>query len=370
MHLICKFRLRGGETMIISGNISDLFVHCAGLGLAAILEKESGQGVGIRWVDQEHMEVRPEADLDDDEISAIVKQHAAKAAESEWLSSDTPMLKEKNTHKDRLRSPLSPRVGSLDDGNYRLFDNARNRLIDSLDVAYYLELRFLCNLGRPAYWSNEMKVGDAKNKPDNGASFWEMGDRRRGDDFVRCRLRKLAKTVSERDHITLKNGLVGIAPLDEIAGKNAIESTTATGLRGKGITDNAQAWCALWAISLFPVRPVVSTKNAVHSNTIGVFKSKGAGVFFCLPIFKELVTLERVRGVLRSSSLYGFAQCMVKQESGVSDLKRSQTNAFGETRRLERQKVFAIGTFFRNYVMVGNAVDYWAEAGTIYLLEH
>lgn len=370
MRLICKFRLRGGETMIISGNISDLFVHCTGLGLAVILEEESGQGVGIRWVDQEHMEVRPEADLDDDEISAIVKRHATKAAESEWLSSDIPMSKAKNTDKDRLRSPLSPRIGNLDDDNYRLFDDARNRLIDSLSVSCFSELRFLCNLGRPAYWSNEMKVSDAKNKPDNGASFWEMGDRRRGDDFVRCRLRKLAKTVSRRDHVALKNGLVGIAPLDEIAGKNAIESTTATGLRSKGISDNAQAWCALWAISLFPVRPVVSAKNPVHSNTVGTFKSRRAGVFFCLPIFKELVALERVRGVLRGSALYGFAQCMVKQEDGLSDLRRAQSNTFGEAQCLKRQKVFGVETFFRNYARVGNAVDYWAEAGTIYLLEY
>ena len=370
MRLICKFRLRGGEIMIINGNISDLFINCTGLGLAAILEEECGQGVGIRWVDQEHMEVRPEADLDDDKISAIVKRHASRATESEWLSFDVTMLKEKNTDKNRLRSPLSPRIGNLDGDNYRLFDDARNRLIDSLGIACFSELRFVCNLGRPAYWSNEKKASGVNNKPDNGASFWEMGDRRRGDDFVRCRLRKLAKTVSGRDPVALKNGLVGIAPSDEIAGKNAIESTTATGLRDKGMTDNAQAWCALWAISLFPVRPVVSAKKPIHSNTIGAFKKSQSGVFFCLPVFKELVTLERVRGVLRSSSLYGFAQCMVEQESGMNDLKRSQPNVFGEMQRLQRQKVFAVETFFRNYVKVGNAVDYWAEAGTIYLLEY
>src|SRR5690606_39049936 len=116
-----------------------------------------------------------------------------------------------------------------------------------------LDQRFIGALGEPAYWA----ASNDGIRPDNGASAWEMKTRNRGEDFVRNRLSLLAKSVSQRGEQQVLSGLLGTSIVDEV-GKNGLDSRTPTGLAAPGVADNARAWCALWAISLFPVRPVLS----------------------------------------------------------------------------------------------------------------
>lgn len=355
--------------MIIAGDISDLFVHCAGLGLASILEERTSQSVGIRWIDQSYMEVLPEAELDDDTIAEIVRKHAEIAHESEWLSKDICLGIDAKEEKDRYRSSLSPRVGGLNRANYELLDHERSSLIDSIEAASPEELRFISCLGRPAYWSFKMTKKGVENKHDCGASLWEMSDKRRGDDFVRCRLRRLAETVTKRDVKAVKDGITGTCICDELAGKKIISSTTATGLRGKGETDNAQAWCALWAMSCFPVRPVVSAKKAIHSNTVGTLQAQGAGTFFCLPVFEDLVTLSKIRSILYDTSFYRVTRQIIEQDRTSANQGTGRFSSDSAMEWLKRQKVFGVEMFPRKSIMVGTAVDYWAEPGELHRVD-
>lgn len=352
--------------MIISGSITDLFVHCTALGLAAIVQDETKEEVDVRWIDQRHVEVDSCMKLNDEAIAALVKEQAMRISESAWLNTDVQLPNDKDPGKQVPKSPLSPRVaGKINRSNYRMLNEARCKLFDSMGSSSLASILFAGNLGRPAYWAFSQNGKQQENRPDAGATYWEMSDRRRGDDFVRCRLRELAQVVAARCNEEVAGGITGTFCSDERAKKNLIESTTATGLRAKGETDNVQAWCALWAMTLFPTRPVVSPNSAVHSNTVGAFCIHRSHVYFCMPVFEGKASLDRVRGVLRTSALYRTGAQLVDKDEMIGRGATEMSLAMDES-QLNQLGVAGVVVFPRKAVYVGNTIDYWAEEGSSY----
>jgi CRISPR-associated protein Csb3 len=157
-----------------------------------------------------------------------------------------------------------------------------------------LDLRLIGALGEPAYWRFDDQ--GRRQRPDDGASRYEMQPRNSGATFVRNRLRKLADAVAGRDAQAILDGLTGETVVDE-AGSGAPDSRTATGLAGPGPIDNALAWCAMWGISQFPVVHLVERRSRTAAHLDG---PRGAGPrhgWFCLAVPAAPMSLPRLRTV-------------------------------------------------------------------------
>ena len=112
---------------------------------------------------------------------------------------------------------------------------------DKTQLKRDIDLELIGALGEPAYW----RFASNGPRPDEGANRWEMKTRNRGEDFVRNRLRQLARIVADRDATAIVSGLTGHTVEDEAyKGKRSDESRTATGLTSPRFTDSALAWCA------------------------------------------------------------------------------------------------------------------------------
>ena len=202
---------------------------------------------------------------DDDAVAAAVHRHALKEVASDsWVQADLegePWNGKSAVFSPRIASPTakdsqkqSPSTETIE-ARWRLLQSSRHdgiaqelRLSDSS-----VGVELIGALGEPAYW----RFADVKQKeqrPDEGANRWEMKTRNRGEDFVHDRLRSLAKIVSDRNVVAVREGLLGAELRDEAyKGKRSEESRTPTGFTKPQFTDSALAWCALWGIALFPV---------------------------------------------------------------------------------------------------------------------
>jgi len=171
--------------------------------------------------------------------------------------------------------------------------------IDALtpDGSGNLDRRMIGALGIPAYWSHSYS---GEPLQDDGATRWEMKTRNRGEEFVGNRLALLADAVAKRSEDQVLAGLDGSKLVDE-RGKGEL-SRTPTGLRPPGPVDSARAWCALWAISQFPIRFQLNN-IALTSGYVG---DRSAGSFY-LPAFRQYTSMARLRSVLGSEQLRAVA---------------------------------------------------------------
>lgn len=235
--------------MILAGSITSALTNFAGLGLALILEADGAQRVRLGWTDEEEPRLVVNAEgLDDEMIATAVHRHAeACTREGSWVQADLdgPPW---NTKKQLMAATMSPRIPkATNHESWTYLQECRHRIIDRycrsescLDTA-----DMIGGLGEPAYWNR---------RPDRGANRWEMKTRNGGRDFIRGRLRHLAKHVAKRDVDGVRQGLDGRHLIDEVyKGKRSNESRTSTGLTPPRWTDSALAWCALWGIASFPV---------------------------------------------------------------------------------------------------------------------
>lgn len=276
--------------MRIPIDLSDAFTLMAAMGVGAIVDD------AVRGV---RLSVTPDAAtidagaLTDTDIARIVHEHAVTRAAGSWVA-------EVGSLDGAARAPLSPRIGMPSSAaSWETLQRQRHASIDAILRDQRLDTRFVGALGEPAYWAR----GRDRVVVDFGANAWEMKTRNRGEEFVQNRLALLAASVAARSESQVLAGLTGASVRDEV-GKDASTSRTPTGLRAPGRSDNALAWCALWAMSLFPVRPVMSGAGptARRSRTGGVVYQSGAS-WFGIPVFGSQVSVARVRGVARSAAL-------------------------------------------------------------------
>lgn len=344
--------------MRIRGSIKDAFVHFAALGLAAIVETELKTVAKIRWSSQEAVEVVTSGNHSDTEIAAAVHRHAsAHALPGSWTQKTAPL-------NGKLRSPFSPRVGLFSgEQQWKEWHQAKENMIDEIPNGDFLDLRFIGALGEPSYWCEDPSKSSQVN---SGASQWEMKTRNKGKEFFQDRLAILPGHVSARRIEAVAAGLVGDTVLDE-AGKNATNSRTPTGLRAPGPTDNARAWCALWGISNFPVRPVVVSKGHAVSVTASATRIIKGPVRFYLPVIEDPITLARYRVIVRGVALL---KLVWRTESLAPHAPQAEDSQLPSNSDLKAAAAWSeahgvVGfMMFKRYVSDNsNSPEFWAQLG-------
>ncbi|HMA47677.1 MAG TPA: hypothetical protein VKP11_10835, partial [Frankiaceae bacterium] len=266
----------------------------------------------------------------------IVRAHAARHAEADsWIQANLP---------GSATALMSPRIGWVDGpAAWTALQRHRHAVLDALGAAGAdLDLRLLAALGEPCYWRSNRGT----QLQDDAANRLEMQPRNQGSEFVRTRLRPLAKAVASRQVEAARAGLIGAVVRDEI-GKDREDSRTATGLRGPGPTDNAVAWCALWGISQVPLALQVHrpARTATHVRV--------RAEFFVVPVWRGPWHPARLRSVLNSRALDVAAAatteenpipagdvgaaCAWLRDRGVAALVRFPIEVFGSTSAPERR---------------------------------
>lgn len=328
-------------------DIRDAFDHLFLIGLASIVESETGARSFIHWRNWKTACLETGGVDSEKELAASVLDHARRAAESRWLTTTCSLSVGK-------RSPLSPRIGKLASREqFQELEEARRELIDSIGRDDRLTRRLIGALGRPSDWSLN-RSGEIN--PDAGASAWDMKTRNRGEEFIQNRLAILGRAVASRTTDGVVKGLLGTSVVDE-AGSNALTSRTPTGLRSPGVTDNARAWCALWGLSTLPTVPVVAGRGEAASRTAGAVRGPGGDVWFYLAIIQQSTTVAAFRAIARSEAL-------ARQAAWASGLDPSRLNR-SDSRWLAEHGLTSFVVFHRSKSDNQNAPESWAESGRV-----
>lgn len=271
------------------------------MGWRRFFEAETGDCARLWWSDTSDEATVDCGGLSTADAAEIVRAHAARHSGVEsWVQAA-------GDFSGSDRGALSPRVGRPTDDVWPRWQRVRHGAINTISPEAVADSRFVGGLGEPAYWG----IGRDPINPDFGASQWEMKTRNRGEDFVRNRLSLLAARVAQREPQAIAEGLTGERLVDEV-GKGAADSRTPTGLRPPGPADNAMAWCALWGLSAFPVRPVAPTpaNERPRSRTAGAWRGSRS-TWVAVPVSSEPVTLARLRSVIRSAALRRVANSVL-----------------------------------------------------------
>ena len=338
----------------LPGDIHVALSHLAAYGLAGILVSSDASEVTVSWTASlDSRAVVNAPGLDPNGIAATVQGHARRhAAADSWTAATADIA-------GATVGRLSPRIKPPpNDDAWLDLVRLRREAIDAETAGRrWLDLAMIGALGEPAYWRFDAQ---AKRRPDEGASRWEMKTRNHGEDFVRHRLHRLAESVAARDPDGVLGGLRGLKVEDEV-GKNDPDSRTGTGLAGLGPVDNAQAWCALWGLSLLPVVP--RTGSASESAGYGsVRPARTARLsWFHLPVPIRPVSLARLATIIVSEELATVAatdalprdQGTLAARSarewlldrGIGGVVRFQIGVFGSTSAPERRAL--LGTVVR-----------------------
>ena len=176
---------------------------------------------------------------------------------------------------------------------------------------------------------------------------------------------------------SIVEGLRGTTITDE-AGKNKQDSRTPTGLRHPSLTDNAQAWCALFGVSAFPVMKGVSARRGA---TASLFQLPRYGSYAILPVWLQPWTLQKYRSVVRSQALLivGIEAVLgnddkddAVREKDDGMLKRIGANnaAISLSRQWLNGKGVEYAMLFPQYVSSNSsAPERWLKKGELVLLD-
>ena len=334
----------------VASDTNDFFDLLFVIGLSQILEATGGSPVALHW-DARSPDAVIEGAGSLTEAAQRVHEHARRHAGADtWVGAV-------GNQEGRTRGVLSPRVGRFGDAEaWRHWQAQRHRTIDTIAPEDVADLRFVGGLGEPAYWC----TGRTGTQPGHGASAWEMKTRNRGEEFVQNRLHVLARWVSEREVDAVESGLAGATTVDE-AGKNSVTSRTPTGLRPPGITDNARAWCALWGLSAFPVRPVAptATVTAPYSRTAAAPREPGARLVG-VPVVSAPVTLASYRAIVRGAHLAEVTSHAARNVLGVQGDNDAPDVNVGKT-WLRAHRVEGVTVGRKVFSDNANAPEPWLE---------
>lgn len=282
---------------VLGGRWEAALSHLALFGLALIVEDQTGTEAKVHWARSMRAAPTLTSELASDGLADIVLQHAKERVNGSWV---TAVFE----HQGRTTAVFSPRIQAPKSAAaWSCVQAARHRELDRIGATDRLDRSLIAALGEPAYWVNAER-GD--NRPDEGASRWEMKTRNRGEEFVQDRLARLAAAVASRSRERIKAGLQGNVT-DEVS-KNSVNSRTSTGLTPPQPIDNAMAWCALWGLAAFPTRPVASAlafrlgQTGAASVCAGSHRRR-AGTFHFVPVFARPVPPPVIRAVIASQSL-------------------------------------------------------------------
>ena len=299
------------STITLAGDYRSALTHFAQYGLASLAEQYHPQGVTLGW----SREAVPKAQItvkgaDVHTIAGYLHELAKQLSEPEsWVMRDVIYGSGKDEKKF---SPFSPRIRVIDPKKYptdwRKHQKARHNNLDGLTANHdILNLRWISGLGEAAYWRFDRK----DNRPDHGASRWEMKTRNKGEEFVQHRLRSMCVELTSWSAEKILSGLLGES-LNDSLGKNKSDSRTSTGFTTPQPTDVALVFAALLGISVFPVIHQVHqlsvTPGAWPSDSLHPQK-------MVLPIATEHMTLARLRTILRSRAYVQALEQVCNPES-------------------------------------------------------
>lgn len=373
--------------LVINGRFDEAFSHLLVVGLASILEDADERRIcEIRWTGRTRASITTSDDLIWETAATVVRDHARRWRDSSWIGASDVYAEPPSSGKSGAsgksgknavsaeRATLSPRLGTPgSDRKWRLLERNRARAIDDLHTN--LDRRYVGALGEPSYWSGDMAA--AGYTPDRGATRWEMVTRNRGQEFISGRLQPLAEAVAARSVRSVADGLQGKTVVDE-AGKGKSDSRTPTGLRLPSLTDNAQAWCALFGVSAFPVMKGVAARRGA---TAAFLQLPRHGSYAVLPVWRGPWTLQHYRAVVRSRALLTVGLDAVLDNGGTDrgkdlDKDREQRQRIGLdaatlalNRRWLRDKGVEYAMLFPQFVSSNaSAPERWLQKGDIVLL--
>lgn len=284
------------STITLAGDYTSALTHFAQYGLASLAEQYHPQGVTLGW----SREAVPKAQItvkgaDAHTLAGYLQKLAEQLSEPDtWVMRDVIYGSGKDEKKF---SPFSPRIRVIDTKKYstdwRKHQKARHEILDNLTANQDIpNLCWISGLGEAAYWRFDRK----DNRPDHGASRWEMKTRNKGEEFVQHRLRPMCVELTNWSAEKILSGLSGES-LNDSLGKNKSDSRTSTGFATPQPTDVALVFAALLGISVFPVIHQVHqlsvTPGAWPSDSLHPQK-------MVLPIATEHMTLARLRTTLRN----------------------------------------------------------------------
>lgn len=288
------------KQFVLAGDVTDLFSHMALWGLARICVEMGVEGVRCWWTDEpEPRAVMSVAEAGGSDIARVVRQHAAmRAADGSWLHQVFAVNPDQPGARVAL---LAPRTAvPTSDESWRHLEATSLAARDGLPSDIDAEL--LLGLGYRSWWAVE---ANGSIRADKGCSAWEMRTRNKGTDVVADRLLPLARDVAGWPEEKIWAGLSGEA-LDDSVGGNKAESRTSTGFRLPGPVDSARAWCALWALSLFPV--LADTRNGGRSPAyLPLVRGGGARHLLLVPVVTTGTSVERLAMLTRSKGLVDAA---------------------------------------------------------------
>lgn len=292
----------------IPGSVESAFAHFTLVGLAAILDNETEQSARLRWTDELLPRAMVTHHLTVEDAASVVVRHAGRHVESpSWITAkiDSGRRAGSSLFTPRGGWPATAKAGTR--AEWRAFGAERRGARELLHLDA-LDERLLAALGEPAWW----RSGPTDERPDDGASRWEMKTRNRGEELLANRLAPLGRVVAARTSGDAAAGLTGSRARDEL-GKDARDSRTATGLTTPGPVDSVLAWCALWGLSAtMTIAKNIGPPSA--SSTRGASGSSGVPVDgtthprqAALPVFTSPVTVGRWSSTLSSRRFHDWA---------------------------------------------------------------
>lgn len=314
-----------------------LLSHMALYGLGAILEADGARDVRLAWTRSANPRpVISAGDLDGTAMAEIVGRHAsAHHAEDSWVQRDITLGGEG-------RGLMSPRLSQFGDkATWELVQISRHEVLDLLTAGHdWLDLRFLAALGEPCYWSFDAKGATYQ---DDGANRLEMQPRNRGSEFMRNRLRPLARTVALRDPAGILVGLRGETVTDELE-NNSSSGLTATGLASPGPADNALVWCALWGICQFPIAMRINRTALTSGHISNRRRGRYLKEWLCVPMWHGAWNPARLRSILASQFPVTLAMAGLDLDESAHS-KIPEARAWLAARNVEGVVRFSIQNF-------------------------
>lgn len=334
------------KTLIIDGEIDDLFSHMTLLGLASIVEDAGVPSVRVWWDAEERPVISGAFDGGVGEVAEIVHAHvAAHVAPTSWLRDRFSF---KNGPKSITVSTTAPRTTApVDPLDWQRLDDRRQGALDAMSSA--LDHRLVQGLGYRSWWYHRGK----DMRADIGANIWEMRTRNKGTEFIADRLLPLGEVLAEWPVDEIRSGLLG-ETLNDSHGKNKLDSRTPTGFSTPRPVDNARAWCALWALSMVPVVHLANPSGAYPAYLARDKVGVGSPHQLLMPVPDTPVSLARMRALLRSEQL------IVAVDSGAesSTLRRQAAWTW-----LHQQGAAALVRFPVRYVGSASAPERQALSG-------
>ena len=174
----------------LTGNLDVALSHLALCGLAAIADDATGTSSRLCWTADQTPVPTLETTLDALELAEAVRAHAERA------SDPTSWLMRRETGGTRKGAGLFTARAKVpaDPGEWRHHAEERRTARRSMTISR-LDGLMILGMGEPAWWRWERDA----NRPDEGASRWEMKTRNKGQEFLLHRLTPLARAAGPTD---------------------------------------------------------------------------------------------------------------------------------------------------------------------------